>query len=69
MTSHSKAPKVGDLVSWVEDVGIVEETRDSDLKIRWLVPIKNGFDDIKICWVARRSVEILSRAQINLKTS
>jgi len=62
MTSHSKAPKVGDLVSWVEDVGIVEETRGTDIKVLWQVPIKNGFDDIKICWVACRSVEILSRA-------
>ena len=60
--SRSKAPRLGDLVSWVEDVGIVEETRGTDVKIRWLTPIKNGFDDIKICWVARRSVEILSRA-------
>jgi hypothetical protein len=63
-TSHSKAPKVGDLVSWVEDVGIVEEIRGASLKIRWTVPIKNGFDDKKVdsLWIARRSVEILSRA-------
>jgi len=62
VTSRSKAPKLGDLVSWVEDVGIVEETRGTEIKVRWLVPIKNGFDDIETCWVSRRSVEILSRA-------
>ena len=45
-----------------EDVGIVEETRGTDIKVLWQVPIKNGFDDIKTCWVAQRSVEILSRA-------
>ena len=62
MTSRSKAPRIGDLVSWVEDVGIIEEIRDDDIKVRWLVPIKNGFDDAKTSWVARRSVEIISRA-------
>jgi len=62
--SRSKAPRLGDLVSWVEDVGIVEETRGTDVKIRWLTPIKNGFDDRKIdfSWMTRRNVEVISRA-------
>jgi len=62
MMSRSKVPEVGDLISWVEDIGIVEETRGTDIKVLWQTPIKNGFDDITTCWVAQRSVEILSRA-------
>ena len=62
--SRSKAPRLGDLVSWVEDVGIVEETRGADVKVRWLKPIENGFDGRKVnfSWVVRRNVEVISRA-------
>jgi hypothetical protein len=62
--SHSKAPRLGDLVSWVEDIGIIEDVRGEDIKVRWLMPIKNGFDDRKIdfSWMTPRNVEVLSRA-------
>lgn len=71
-TSRSKKPLTGDLVRWTlhGDVGIIEECRGLDVKVRWLVPIRDDADNphrtdgrlIDFSWLRRGYLEIISRS-------
>ncbi len=60
-----KKPKVGDLVNWRGEIGIIKQARGIDIQVHWMNPWGDEFGRlIDASWLRRtsRGMRVISRA-------
>ena len=61
----NQAPKVGDLVDWRGEVGIIKQVRGIDVQVHWMHPWNDESGRlIDASWIRRasRGMQVISRA-------
>ena len=57
-------PKIGDLVDWRGEIGIIKKTRGIDVQVHWVKPWIEDGRLIDSSWLRRafRGIRVISRA-------
>ena len=57
-------PKVGDLVDWRGEIGIIKQARGIDVQVHWVKPWMEDGRLIDASWLRRasRGMQVISRA-------
>jgi hypothetical protein len=58
MRSHSKKPEVGDLVDWCGQIGVIKQSRGTNVQIHWMIPWLHANRLVDASWLRRSGPEI-----------